>query len=65
MFAEEPEFRVGFVFVGLLMGSLILSVAVNTNRRGIHDLISGAIAQKLKTPPSHLEGVNITKIRSY
>lgn len=41
MYAEAPDFRIGFVACGVLMGGLMASVVAHRQRRGLHDLAAG------------------------
>ena len=53
MFAEEPGFRVAFLFAGLLMPAYVLMIAMNKNRRGPHDLLTGSTVSKVGSKPDN------------
>ena len=45
-YASQPEFRVGFVAVGVLMGLYIAMVALTKKRQGLHDLLARTVILK-------------------
>ena len=47
-YETNPEFRIGFVAVGLLMGLYIAMVIFHKRRQGIHDLIAQTIVKNRK-----------------
>ena len=58
MFAEKPGFRIAFLFAGLLMPAYVLMIALNKNRCGPHDLLTGSIVSKveIKREDTQLDG---------
>jgi len=43
MYASEPTFRIGFAFVGLLMGAYMALVLFTKRKQGLHDLIAKTV----------------------
>lgn len=46
MYAPEPEFRMGFVGVGLLMGAYMVFVGLSKRKEGLHDLAAKTVVFK-------------------
>lgn len=45
-YMPEPEFRIGFVAAGLLMGVYVATVALTEKKQGLHDLIARTVILK-------------------
>lgn len=43
MFETTPEFRIGFVFVGLLSGIYMVMIGFDRKKRGLHDRLAGTL----------------------
>ena len=42
-YAEDPSFRIAFVFSGLLMAGYMAWISLSGRRRGVHDLVTGTL----------------------
>ena len=46
MYATEPEFRLGFIGVGLLLGAYMAFVGLTKRKQGLHDLAAKTVVLK-------------------
>lgn len=45
-YLDEPEFRIGFVAVGLLMAIYVALVGLHNRKQGLHDMIARTVILK-------------------